>query len=84
MKTITTKELERGLQAGLKALRMPGIRASVQEMADLARQESLSFEHFLLTLVEQEQQSRTHNRVQRALRASRIPLTKTLEAFDCR
>lgn len=82
MKTMTTKELERGLQTGLRALRMPGIRAALQETADLARRESLSFERFLLTLVEQEQQSRTRNRTQRALRASRLPLTKTLESFD--
>lgn len=82
MKTLTTKELERRLQTGLRALRMPGIRTTLQETADLARRESLSFEYFLLTLVEQEQQSRTHNRTQRALRASHLPLTKTLASFD--
>ena len=82
MKTMTTKELSRELQTGLKALRMPGIRTTFQEAADLARRESLSFERFLLTLVEQEQQSRTHNRIQRALRASRLPLAKTLDTFD--
>ena len=78
MNTTMSKELERGL----RALRMPGIRMSFQEVADLARQESMSFERFLLTLVEQEQQSRTQHRIQRALRASRLPRSKTLDAFD--
>lgn len=53
-----------------------------KEMADLARKESVSIERFLLTLVEQEQQSRTQNRIQCALRASRLPRSKTLDAFD--
>lgn len=82
MKTMTTKELTRELQTGLKALRMPGIWTTFQEVADLARRESLSFERFLLALVEQEQQSRSHHRIQRALRASRLPLAKTLDTFD--
>lgn len=82
MKPMTTKELEHGLQAGLKALRMPGMRSGFQAAADLARQESLSFEHFLLTLVEQEQEQRMQNRTQRALDASRIRVSKSLDAFD--
>ena len=82
MKTTTSKELERGLRRGLRTLRMPGMRRAFQEVADLARQESMSFERFLLTLVEQEQQSRTQNRIERALRASRLPRSKTLDAFD--
>ncbi len=63
MKTRTTQELERALWTGLKELRMPDIRNSFQDAAQLARQESLSFEHFLLSLVEREQQARTHNRI---------------------
>ena len=82
MKRMTSEELERGLQAGLKALRMPGMRMAFQDAADLARQESLSLEHFLFMLVETEQQSRTRNRVERALRTSHIPFGKTLKAFD--
>ena len=46
MRTQTSKELERGLQRGLRALRMPGMRMTFQEMADLARKESMSFERF--------------------------------------
>ncbi len=39
----------------------------------------MRFERFLLELVEQE---RHNNRIQRWLRASRLPLEKTLDAFD--
>ncbi|MXW13413.1 MAG: AAA family ATPase [Rhodothermaceae bacterium] len=81
-KTKTSKELERGLQRGLRALRMPGMRMAFHEIADLARQESMSFEHFLLTLVDHEQQSRTQNRIQRALQASRLLKSKTLDSFE--
>jgi len=76
------KELERRLEAGLKALRMPGIREALQETAELARRESMSFEHFFLTLIEQELQTRAENRIQRALHASGLPLSKTLDTFD--
>ncbi len=54
----------------LKALRMPDMRMAFQDVADLARQESLTLEHFLFMLVGTEQQSRTQNRVECALRAS--------------
>ncbi len=78
----SSKDLERGIERGLRSLRMPGIRMALHEAADLARRESMSFEHFLLTLIEQEQQSHTHNRIQRALRASQLPLSKTLASFE--
>lgn len=79
MRTKTSKELERGLRHGLKPLQMPGMRMAFQEVADLAQQESMSFECFMLTLVEQEQQSRAQNRIPRALRVSRLPRSKTLK-----
>ena len=37
MKTLSAAELERSLQAGLKELRMPAIRACFREKADTAR-----------------------------------------------
>ena len=82
MNAMPSKDLERALVQGLRELRMPGIRNSFPEMAALARQESLSFERFLLALVEQEQQSRTNHRNQRFLRASDLPREKTLDQFD--
>lgn len=54
MKPRTSAELERSLQAGLKELRMPAIRACWREKADMARREAMSFERFLLELIEEE------------------------------
>jgi DNA replication protein DnaC len=70
------------LNDGLKDLRLPTIRGRVQEVAEKARNESLSYEDFLLELVEDERDVRRQHRIQRALRASKLPLEKTLEAFD--
>lgn len=76
MNAMPSKDLERALKKGLRELRLPGMRDSFQEMAALARQESLNFERFLLTLVEQEQQSRTNHRIDRFLCASHLPREK--------
>ena len=70
------------LQEGLKELRLPTIRDRLQEVAAKARAESLSYEQFLLDLVEREQDTRRQHRIQRALRASQLPLDKTLQIFD--
>ena len=79
---MSSKDLDRALRTGLRVLRMPGIREWYREIAEVARKESLSFERFLLMLVEQEQQNRTSNRNKRTLRASQLPLAKTLDRFD--
>ena len=79
---MTTAELDRALQAGLKVLRTPAIRSCYKEMADQARRESKSFERFLFELIEQEQQKRHTNRIKRWLRNSRLPLEETLDTFD--
>lgn len=66
----------------LKELRLPTVRAVYEEVAARARQESLSYEEFLLEVLEQERQGRRQHRIQRALRASALPLEKTLATFD--
>ncbi|MXY08771.1 MAG: hypothetical protein F4058_04310 [Rhodothermaceae bacterium] len=50
MNTMPSKELERALVQGLRALRMPGVRNSFLEAATLARQESMSVQRTLLAL----------------------------------
>ena len=70
------------LQEGLKDLRLPTIRSSCQKVAEQARAESLSHEEFLLALVDQERDVRRQGRIERALRASNLPLEKPLEGFD--
>ena len=47
----------------LKELRLPTFQKSYSDQADLARQESLSFEEYLLDLVERELESRRENRI---------------------
>lgn len=47
-----------------------------------ATQETLSYEQFLLELVEQECQERRAHRIEQLLRSSRLPLDKTLSNFD--
>ena len=42
----------------------------------------MSYEQYLLTLVEQEIETRTHNRIRRLLRESCLPLDKTMAVFD--
>jgi len=66
----------------LKELHMPTIRATFEETARRADQESLSYEQYLLELVEREIETRRHNRIERLLRESKIPLEKTLESFE--
>ena len=70
------------LTEGLKTLRMATIRKSYREQAELARKETLSYEAYLLELVERECETRTHNRIERLVRESRLPLEKSLETFD--
>ena len=70
------------LVAHLKELHLPIVRACFEELAETARREALTFEQYLLELIEREQEVRRDNRVQRLLRESRLPLEKTLEAFD--
>lgn len=79
---MTTPEIKSQLVAHLKELHLPTIRASFEELADMARREALTFEHYLLELIEREQEARRDSRVQRLLRESRLPFEKTLESFD--
>ena len=79
---MTAAEINGQLVCHLKALHLPTIRACYEEVAEMARREALSFEHYLLEIIEREQEVRQHNRIERLLRESHLPLEKTLEAFD--
>lgn len=76
------KTPELRLEELLKELQLPGVRQSYADEADLARKQSLSYEQYLLEILERERETRRANRVARLLRESRLPLEKTLEAFD--
>ena len=66
----------------LKDLRLSTIYKFFHQEAERARQESLSYEEYLLGLVEHEWETRRQNRITRQLRASRLPLEKSMDNFD--
>lgn len=66
----------------LLELHLPGIRGYYEELIRLATKDSLSYESFLLGLLEREGEERYNNRVSRLLRESKLPLDKKLENFD--
>ena len=82
MKTVETKEIRPRLVSGLKELHLPTMRESFAPLAEQARQESLSYEHYLLELTNRECAERRNKRVDRLRKDSRLPLEKNLATFD--
>src|SRR5665213_354722 len=76
------EDVKETLENCLKDLHLPAIRQGYQEMAQTAQQESLSYERYLLGLVQRECQQRRDNRVDRLLRESRLPLEKSWPGLD--
>jgi DNA replication protein DnaC len=70
------------LMACLKELQLPTARSCYQALADSARKEELSYEGYLLEVLQRECQVRRQHRMERLLRESRLPVDKTLETFD--
>jgi DNA replication protein DnaC len=70
------------LTAYLKELHLPTIRASFEDQARRAQQETLSYEQYLLELIRAESEARSAHRIERFLRQSRILLEKDLASFD--
>jgi len=75
-------DVKTALTECLRQLHLPTVRECYQEQADRARGESSTYEQYLLDLMEREREVRQQNRVARLLRESKLPLEKTLEAFD--
>ena len=75
-------DINKTLNLYFKELRLPAFQVAFSEQAELARQESLSYEEYLLHLTEREHESRRENRIARYLRASGIPLEKSLDTFN--
>src|SRR5215210_5751226 len=78
------RSLQDQLNEGLKELHLPTMRESYPEAARQAVQETLSYERFLLELVTRELEVRGQHRMERRLRESKLPLEKSLEAFEVR
>ena len=79
---MTKRNLSRRLDEALKELKLPTVRGEYEDVAVHARQESLSYEEFLLELTERERDVRRQHRIERGARASKLPLEKTLKSFD--
>ena len=75
-------ELKISLTGCLKELHLPTVRACYEQEANQARQESITYEYYLAEVMEREREVRSHNRIQRMLRESKVPLEKSLAAFE--
>src|SRR5271157_3218537 len=58
------------------------IREECESAAERARQESSSYERYLLDLVEREREARRSNRIERLLRESKLFIEKSLATLD--
>lgn len=70
------------LEAQLKKLRLPTFLKVYPQLSRQAEEGNLTFEQFLLALVEQEINNREENTRKQRIRAARFPASKTLEQFD--
>src|ERR1051325_8173110 len=81
-KDVMAKDVTPALLRCLQELRLSAVKAQHEEVARQATAESWSYAAFLLELVQRECQQRQHNRIERLLKASRLPLEKSWSALD--
>ena len=65
-----------------RQLKAPAAARALPKVADRARQEQWSYEHFAATLLKTETDSRDSHGGQARIKAARFPARKTLEEFD--
>jgi len=70
------------LNKQLKELRLSTIAKNYVEVSDRARREVATYEQYLSELMEDECSERNIKRIERWLKASRIPQQKNMESFD--
>ena len=75
-------ELKNSFIKCLKELHLPTVRDCYEKQADLARHENITYEYYLAEVMEREREVRNHNRIQKMLRESNLPLEKSLDAFE--
>ena len=66
----------------LKRLRLPVIRGIYHKRAQEATKHNLSYEDYLLSLMEEEALVREENTLKRRIKGARFPYLKTLDSFD--
>ncbi len=70
------------LRIMLRALKLPSIADQYEEMSVRAEKEGWTFPRYLSNLCEREIQDRTRRKVERRLRESKLPSTKTLATLE--
>lgn len=80
--TGNANDLKKKLNHRLKELHLPTMRTSYPTLCELAVKESMSYEEFLLELLEKECDERRSKRIHRLLRESKLPLEKDMENFE--
>ena len=70
------------LESYLRQLRLSSIGQHYQRLAEQATQANLSYEHYLLALVEQEVADRTQQRQAQCIKQAHFPVLKELADFD--
>ena len=77
-----SEERLQALLACLQELHLPTVRSQYEAVARQATAESWSYADFLCELLERECQQRRQNRMERLLKASRLPLEKNWASLD--
>jgi DNA replication protein DnaC len=77
-----SKDVSKTLTSCLQELRLATVRNEYEAVARQATAESWSYQQFLLELTQRECQQRQHNRIERLLKASGLPLEKSWSALD--
>ena len=70
------------LEHYLKQLRLPTMLREYPKLAEQCAKEGVTFEAFLLRLVEQEMVDRERRATERRIKAAKFPVSKSLETYD--
>lgn len=76
------KDLKKGLEEYLQALKLPTFLKNYQAFAQDAARSGLSYERFLLGLAKEEATFQYDKRVERAIARAKFPVLKDLSSFD--
>jgi len=76
------KRGQKQLEEYLTELKLATIRSRYSELAQKAQSETMSYREYLMSVVEEECQTRRMRRIAVHLRESRVPLEKSLECFE--
>ena len=81
-KTLSVGSVSARLQQTLKELHLSSVRSELERVAAHAAREGLSYDQFLLLLLEGECEERRQQRIARLLQESHLPLEKRFSTFD--